>query len=427
MAGRFLIAGMTAAASGLLFVLGGTAATDAPAADDRPSLSPIQATFVENLKATRYVVNLDDPGAGPETPLPNWEWDLTPPADDPGCDELEIPVSSARSSSVTWYHADENGCKHVGTEHFGRIDVVVRTRGWTCDATIVGTSTHVGPEPNQCFKPTPPAPPPPASSSAPSIRDLEKKQWRDTSVATTAIGVTFAGMALGCALAPEPASKVVAVLGFIAAGAYYAVGVYAFYKSEDPPDKNYKRLARLVIPKLPAVKTGSGATTAEAAAANALLSTIARISANDAAFIASFERAQGAYAARDGTWDRRQSRAAASFARAEARLFDTMPGLETALGRAVQQASVSPLTQADARRALDHGAKQGLPASFTATAAKLGVDAAAMRAFAKRLSRAKPGVIAGPVAPKFAAPAAAAADRAAARLLRTLAARLDKR
>ena len=354
------------------------------------------ATFFPDASTTFYSVRLLDPAPGDTA----WSYEFTPPAEDPTCNKLEAyaPGITRTTYSLRWAHHADDGCNHAGTEHLGRITVTAQSGSYECRATITGTTSHEGPQPDPCFKlPSTPPPPSPPSASAPSIRELEKKQWGQASVAATAASVTYAGIAVGCALVPEPASKAVTVLGIVVAGGYLALGVYYHYKSEDPPDKNYKRLARFVIPKLPPVGAGSGVTAAEAAAVNAFQANVARIGANDAAFITSFERAQGAYAARDGSWDRRQSRAAAAFARAEAKLLEALPGLEAALRRAVARASVRPLPRSAVRKGLDDVGERGLPPRFSTTAKRLGVSAAAITAFTKQVSRAKPATIAGPV------------------------------
>jgi hypothetical protein len=316
----------------------------------------------------------------------------------------------------------------LGTDHAGRIGVTVTTRGWTCNAAITGSSTHEGSEPEPCFKAAQP-PAPPTSSAPPAIVSPEKAEWKDTAAVVFGGSAAFSGLAIACALvpSPDPVSKGLAVVMLLISVGHMAYGQYALSKASDPPDKNYKQLAKLGVPKLPAIRPGNGVTLAEAEAANAILANVARVSANDAAFITSFERAQGAYAARDGPWDRRQSRAAAKYARAEAKLLDAQPALDVALKRAVAQANVPPLTAADAKRATASVVRNGLPASFASPAARLGITKAEIRAHEKRVAALPGRAIAGLVAAKLATPATARAHRTAAKLLRALAGRLAKR
>jgi hypothetical protein len=391
---------------------------------DRPSLSAIAATFDEAKKTTFYEVHLLNPEAG----LTSWGWDLEPPADDPTCRNFSIVELEQTFSRAEWRHGAEDGCRHEGTEHLGRVTVRVSTGAYSCHATIVGTLTRVGPEPDPCFRPTPP-PPPPKATSPPSLRDIEKKGWEDAAKFGFGGASALAALAFGCAVvpSPDPVTKGIALFGMIVSVGYFAYGEYALSKALDPPDRNYKKLAKLAIPHLPAIQPGSGVTAAEAGAANALLANASQMAGIDAALLKSFERAQGAYAAQDGTWDTKQSRSAAKFARAEAKLLDARPALEAALRRAVAKAGTIALTPADVKRGVARIARAGFPSPFVSTTRRLGIAPARLSAFRARVVRIKPAAAAGPVAPRFAPPATAAADRAGARLLRALAARLDKR
>jgi hypothetical protein len=411
-------------AVGTVLALSGGRSATAAADATRPSLSPIEATFSTVLRRTDYEVHVSDPEPGPT----EWDWTLEPPADDPGCKRSSANLSGRTVSTLIWYHADEDGCSHIGTDHAGRITVHAKTGDYECTATITGSSTHSGPEPDPCFK-RPAVLPPPASNAPPAIVNPEKAEWKDTAAVVFGGSAAFSGLAIACALvpSPDPVSKGLAVVMLLISVGHMAYGQYALSKASDPPDKNYKQLAKLGVPKLPAIRPGNGVTLAEAEAANAILANVARVSANDAAFITSFERAQGAYAARDGTWDRRQSRATAKYARAEAKLLDAQPALDVALKRAVAQANVPPLTAADAKRATASVVRNGLPASFTSPAARLGITKAEIRAHEKRVAALPGRAIAGLVAAKLATPATARAHRTAAKLLRALAGRLAKR
>jgi hypothetical protein len=105
------------------------------------------------------------------------------------------------------------------------------------------------------------------------------------------------------ALGPRAVTKGIAVVSLGAAMFNMTLGFYATYKASDPPDPNYKTLAKLVTPQPKLFRATGGVTAREAAAANALLRNTAKIVGNDRAFLTSFEPAQGAYAANDGTWD----------------------------------------------------------------------------------------------------------------------------
>jgi hypothetical protein len=161
-----------------------------------------------------------------------------------------------------------------------------------------------------------------------------------------------------------------------------------------------------------------------AGAANALLLNTARVAGNDGAFLHALERAQGAYAASNAAWDKKQSALAARYAREEAKLLEARPGLEAALRRAVEAAGgAGTLTVADVKRAQ----RGKLPAALVSLFRSFGLSPGKIAAFQARIAKVKPASAAGPVAPKLAPPAVAAAERAVARLLRTAAARLAKR
>lgn len=423
---RLMIVAVAAACCAVIVGSSGTAAT-ASQGQTRPSLSPILATFFPDASTTFYSVRLSDAEPGDT----GWSYEFTPPADDPTCNKVEeYPTGITRTTySLKWAHHADDGCNHAGTEHLGRITITARSGTYECRATITGTTSHEGPAPDPCFKlPSPPPPPPPASS-APSMTELEKRQALTESKVLFAGGASMFALAIGCALvpSPDPVSKGLALVGALVGLGHYAIGFVSYLKSEDPPDANYQQLAKLVTPRLRAVKAGAGVTAAEAAAANALSQNLVRIVANDAAFVTSFERAQGAYAAANATWDRRQSRAAAGYARAEAKLLDARSALERALRAAVARAKVPPLTQSDVRRAVADVAKHGLPPSFAVNAKVLGVDGALAKTFASKVAQVAPGRAAGTVATKIGTPAVAAAYRSSAKLLRAIAARLDTR
>ena len=109
-----------------------------------PKVSPVQAVFVETQRATFYAVAVAAPGQGPVS----YAWRLTPPKDNPGCNNF-APVPDSPSKSV-WHHADTDGCAHTGFQHNGTVTVVVTTTAWRCVATFFGTLTKSGPPAQRC-------------------------------------------------------------------------------------------------------------------------------------------------------------------------------------------------------------------------------------------------------------------------------------
>jgi hypothetical protein len=169
-------------------------------------------------------------------------------------------------------------------------------------------------------------------------------------------------------------------------------------------------------------------TRAEALAANALLTNTAKLSAYGRAFLTSLERALGAHAASDRDWDRKQSRAAAGFARAEATLLDARPALEAALRRAVDEAVPGArLSLPVARKATAQVSKQALPAPLVSLLSAFGFAKAEIASIRAQMARVAPSAVAGAVSAKLAPPALAQLERRTARSLRAIAARLEKR
>ncbi len=264
----------------------------------------------------------------------------------------------------------------------------------------------------------PPPPPPPLNAAPPTIPKKQKQEWRDQALLLDAAAGTSASAALLLLVVPEPASKggaaimLVVAVGELAASSYYA------YKAKDPPDPNFKRLAKPVYPQPALLRASGGITKAEAAAANAWLANTARLAGLDRAFITSFERAQGAYRARNAVWDRRQSTLAAKFARAEAKVLDARPAIEAALRRALGAADLS--RRVVSAKGSSIRPARGLPAATISLLRSFGVRRAEIAAFQKKLAKTSPSST-------FVPPRLAAADRSGVRLLRALAARLARR
>lgn len=108
-----------------------------------PTVSPIQATFVQSEFATHYVVTAEDPNGKTLT----YQWRLIPPTADPNCNHF-----SASGNQAIWHHGDQDGCNHnvqVAQGHPGTVIVNVTDGQFTCTATYFGTVTGTGTAP-QC-------------------------------------------------------------------------------------------------------------------------------------------------------------------------------------------------------------------------------------------------------------------------------------
>jgi hypothetical protein len=410
----------------LALVGGGGTATAAPE-ESEPTLTSIHASFDDDLKTTFYDVVLRNTDAS----VTIWRWDFTPDPNDETCNQFSVLEETNTFSKVAFAHGDDAGCHHAGRDHNVDIEVVVDTERYTCNARIHGTDTPSGPEPEPCSeKPArpvntkaPPAAPPKMSKTDKDL--LEGAAYFNLfSAGVSGIGA----VALTLVPSPDPFTKGAAVALAGMAATSGSLGIAALAKAGDPPDRRYKTLAKLAFPRPGALGTPGGATAAEAAAVNDVLRNTAAIVGYDHAFLTSFERAQGAHAAKSGKWDRIQAHTAARFARAEADLLTGRPALEQAVRRSVEAAGPRrELTVEDARKALAEIGAHGLPVPVVALAKSLGVRRAELDVVRGRILRVAPQKAAGPVSASIAPPGLAAAHLKVARVLRRLAARLDKR
>jgi hypothetical protein len=79
---------------------------------------------------------------------PTYAWKLTPPADEPDCDEFG-PVPGEPERAV-WRHSAADGCTRAGSDHDGTVTVVVTTDAWECTASFTGSGTATGPPVERC-------------------------------------------------------------------------------------------------------------------------------------------------------------------------------------------------------------------------------------------------------------------------------------
>ena len=110
--------------------------TTAAGVPKKPELAGVMANFDPARGATFYSVAVGSPE--PVT----YRWSLSPPKDNPGCNEFG-PVPGHPNQAV-WHHADTDGCTHLGVQHDGIVSVRVTTAHWTCRESFFGTLTRVG-------------------------------------------------------------------------------------------------------------------------------------------------------------------------------------------------------------------------------------------------------------------------------------------
>jgi hypothetical protein len=111
-----------------------------PSVSSTPVLH-IHADFVQAQSSTRYTVVVV---TGLTPPL-DYAWTLTPPVNDPGCNNRGVVRSMA--AEFIWYHGDDacnHGVEAPGLGHVGRVDVTVADKQSTCKAAIGGTVTADG-------------------------------------------------------------------------------------------------------------------------------------------------------------------------------------------------------------------------------------------------------------------------------------------
>jgi hypothetical protein len=131
-----------------LLLAAGVAAAAGARSEARPFLTPISARFDESRKATVYTVQLKN-GDGTLVTGATYTWKLDAPADDPMCDEFAASASDPREA--TWFHSEDDGCAHKGTDHNGTVHVTATSGPYTCTALYQGSATGTGPDPPACL------------------------------------------------------------------------------------------------------------------------------------------------------------------------------------------------------------------------------------------------------------------------------------
>ena len=124
-----------------------TATTTTATVPPAPTVSPVEATFDPNLRATFYTINVSERGGG----TPTYSWKLTPPKADPTCNAF----STVKPNEAVWHHSDTDGCNHAlmgPAGHLGTVTVAVKNAFWTCTATFFGTNTTSGPPAQRCTR-----------------------------------------------------------------------------------------------------------------------------------------------------------------------------------------------------------------------------------------------------------------------------------
>jgi streptogramin lyase len=159
---------------------------------------------------------------------------------------------------------------------------------------------------------------------------------------------------------------------------------------DDPPDPHFRAIAAAPHLSLPRLRARRGMSAATARAFNRVLANEARIAGLQLAYLHAVERAQGARAAADDAWVKRQDLAAAKNADELVKAYAVEPRLLAAERAAARH---SPLRRIHVTRASIKSAKRrlahGLPRRVTRPLRRLGLSAAAVSGLARELRATK--------------------------------------
>jgi hypothetical protein len=245
--------------------------------------------------------------------------------------------------------------------------------------------------------------------------------------ATAGFGTAMTALGLALVPSPDPVTKGGAVVCLLVAGFEFVIAVHAALKAADPPDPHYRILARPHTPTPPKVAAGEGISGPEAAAINALLTSTAKYVGVARATLASLQRAQGAFNAGDRVWQRRQSRLAARYALAEAKLllqFSTLRArVVAALAATGKPLAVAPV---DVFRAQAELAKNDLPSYLVTALRRFGLTDRNIQELRTSVFYVDRASAVGDLLSTLRKPAMEDAERAEALLLKALAASLRK-
>jgi streptogramin lyase len=184
---------------------------------------------------------------------------------------------------------------------------------------------------------------------------------------------------------------------------------------DDPPDPHFKAIAAAPHLSLPRLRARHGMSAATARAFNRALANEARIAGLQLAYLHAVERAQGARAAADDAWVKRQDLAAAKNADDLAKAYAAEPRLLAAERAAARH---SPLRRIHVTRASIKRAKRrlahGLPRPATRPLRRFGLSAADVSGLARELraTKIRSGSVASLIGPPSQRRAARAASRA---------------
>jgi len=181
----------------------------------------------------------------------------------------------------------------------------------------------------------------------------------------------------------------------IATMAIYAAG--RIVDEHDPPDSNFTVIAEPVIPSFTPITEDRAGNAETADAMNAMLKKGGQVFGYGEVLVTCTERAQGAAAAGDVFWEKKQLEAAYQFAIQLMALYDALPTLFGNLQSSLQNAGFQsiPITAEDISDCQAEVTINGLPADLQDLLIDAGIDSETIEAIQSMLLAADPNEAAG--------------------------------
>jgi hypothetical protein len=211
--------------------------------------------------------------------------------------------------------------------------------------------------------------------SEPAPRLVSERKQRLASQSTDRYAVcAIAAIAGGVTVEIPPLAIVFAAL----AAESCAAGVVYHNMALDPIDLNFRIVAKPKTPSAPKVAAGQGLSAAAAASLSKLLSLQAKEIGLGRAIVTAFNRSQGAHVKKQTDWEKKQVRAAGTYASALSSLMlaeaQLRPSVRRALSRSVEVSEEAAYAFQDSLVA-----RRSLPAGLAASLSKLGLTKAELR------------------------------------------------
>jgi hypothetical protein len=171
--------------------------------------------------------------------------------------------------------------------------------------------------------------------------------------------------------------------------------------ARDPVDLGFRVVAKPKTPAVPTVTAGKGLTAAGAAAVNRLVAVMAKEIGLARAIVTAFNRSQGAHVKKQTSWERKQMLAAGRYAGQLSALISSEAKLRSSIAHALAPVDVS---FDDAYANGSSIAVKGLPKSFAAGLARLGVTKVDQKEIRAQLAVIDPQLYDGDAFASIAAP-----------------------